>query len=78
MLLDDELAAQRHMNSTPSHPPRSASGKTPPEGELSAKAEKDQRGIVNMTPAASDSPAEPVVARCCFREWWSAKPRARC
>src|SRR5712692_2169771 len=54
------------MNSTPSHPPRRASGKIRQNVNSDPKPRKISAGIVNMTPAASDSPAEPVVCTMLF------------
>ena len=54
------------MNSTPSHPPSRASGKIRQNVNSEPKPRKISAGIVNITPAASDSPAEPVVCTMLF------------
>src|ERR1700730_1863936 len=54
------------MNSTPSHPPSSASEKTRKKENPEPNPRKIRAGIVNITPAASDSPAEPVVCTMLF------------
>src|SRR5229473_6080542 len=64
------------MNSTPSHPPRSASGKIRQNVNSEPKPRKISAGIVNITPAASDSPAEPVVCTILFSRMVE-RPNAR-
>ncbi len=54
------------MNSTPSHPPISARKKTRQYSVLSEKPMKISAGKVKITPAATDSPAEPVVCTMLF------------
>src|ERR1700757_2435345 len=54
------------MNSTPSHPPRSASGKIRQNVNSDPNPKNISAGIVNITPAASDSPADPVVCTMLF------------
>src|SRR5271167_1833106 len=54
------------MNSTPSHPPSSASGKIRQKVNSDPNPKKISAGIVNITPAASDSPADPVVCTILF------------
>src|SRR5277367_5037073 len=54
------------MNSTPSHPPSSASGKIRQTVNSVPNPKKISAGIVNITPAASDSPADPVVCTMLF------------
>src|SRR5713101_9136151 len=64
------------MKSTPSHPPRSANGKIRQNVNSEPKPRKINAGIVNMTPAASDSPAEPVVWTMLFSRMVE-RPKAR-
>ena len=54
------------MNSTPSHPPISARKKTRQYSVFSEKPMKISAGKVKITPAATDSPAEPVVCTMLF------------
>ena len=54
------------MNRTPSHPPSKASGKMRQKVNSEPKPRKMSAGSVNITPAASDSPAEPVVCTMLF------------
>ncbi len=54
------------MNNTPSHPPSSASGKIRQNVNSVPNPKKISAGIVNITPAASDSPADPVVCTMLF------------
>ena len=54
------------MNRTPSHPPSSASGKIRQNVNSEPNPRKISAGSVNITPAASDSPAEPVVCTMLF------------
>src|SRR5271154_5438797 len=54
------------MNSTPSQPPSSASGKIRQKVNSLPNPRKMSAGIVNITPAASDSPADPVVCTILF------------
>src|SRR5271168_1311068 len=54
------------MNKTPSQPPSSARGKVRQNVNSEPKPRKISAGIVNITPAASDSPAEPVVCTILF------------
>src|SRR5579862_5728248 len=54
------------MNSTPSHPPSSASGKIRQNVNSDPNPKNISAGIVNITPAASDSPADPVVCTILF------------
>src|ERR1700676_902923 len=61
---------------TPSHPPRSASGKMRRKVNSVPKPRKMSAGKVNMTPAASDSPAEPVVCTILFSRMVE-RPKAR-
>ena len=64
------------MKSTPSHPPSNASGKIRQKVNSAPKPRKINAGIVNMTPAASDSPAEPVVCTMLFSRIVE-RPKAR-
>src|SRR6266849_7917492 len=64
------------MKSTPSHPPRRASGKIRQKVNSEPKPRKMRAGMVNMTPAASDSPAEPVVWTMLFSRMVE-RPKAR-
>src|SRR6266704_261748 len=61
---------------TPSHPPRSANGKIRQNVNSEPKPRKISAGMVNMTPAASDSPAEPVVWTMLFSRIVE-RPKAR-
>src|SRR5258708_21526112 len=54
------------INRTPSHPPISARKKTRQYSVLSEKPRKISAGSVKITPAATDSPAEPVVCTMLF------------
>ena len=54
------------MNSTPSQPPISARKKTRQYSVFSENPMKISAGSVKMTPAATDSPAEPVVCTMLF------------
>src|SRR5271167_2364467 len=54
------------MNKTPSQPPSNASGKMRQKVNSEPKPRKINAGSVNITPAASDSPAEPVVCTMLF------------
>ena len=54
------------MNSTPSHPPISARKNTRQYSVFSEKPMKISAGKVKITPAATDSPAEPVVCTILF------------
>src|SRR5271170_8124807 len=54
------------MNNTPSHPPSSASGNVRQKVNSEPNPRKISAGIVNITPAASDSPADPVVCTMLF------------
>src|SRR5579864_2889537 len=54
------------MNSTPSHPPSNAIGKIRQNVNSDPNPRKISAGKVNITPAASDSPAEPVVCTMLF------------
>ena len=54
------------MNSTPSDPPSSARKKMRQYSVFSEKPRKISAGIVKITPAATDSPAEPVVCTMLF------------
>src|SRR4029077_1707551 len=54
------------MNNTPSHPPISARKKTRQYSVFNEKPRKISAGRVKMTPAATDSPAEPVVCTMLF------------
>src|SRR6202030_558176 len=54
------------MNRTPSHPPSSASGKIRQNVNSEPNPKKISAGIVNITPSASDSPADPVVCTILF------------
>src|ERR1700732_5101765 len=54
------------MNSTPSHPPMSARKKTRQYSVFNEKPRKISAGRVKMTPAATDSPADPVVCTILF------------
>src|ERR1700723_4149075 len=54
------------MNSTPNHPPSSASGKIRQNVNSDPNPKNISAGIVNITPAASDSPADPVVCTMLF------------
>src|ERR1700689_802115 len=47
------------MNNTPSHPPKSAKGKIRQKVNSDPNPRKISAGKVNITPAASDSPAKP-------------------
>ena len=64
------------MNSTPSVPPRSARKKTRQYSVLREKPRKISAGIVKITPAAADSPAEPVVCTMLFSRI-DERPNAR-
>src|SRR5271154_1058558 len=64
------------MNSTPSHPPRSARKKMRQYSVLSEKPRKINAGMVKITPAATDSPAEPVVCTILFSRIVD-RPKAR-
>ena len=64
------------MNKTPSQPPRSASGKIRQKVNSEPNPREIKAGIVNMTPAASDSPAEPVVCTMLFSRMVE-RPNAR-
>src|SRR5216684_911573 len=54
------------MNSTPSQPPKSAIGKIRQNVNSDPNPRKISAGKVNITPAASDSPADPVVCTMLF------------
>src|SRR5215472_1023470 len=54
------------IKSTPNHPPSSASGKIRQNVNSDPNPKKINAGIVNITPAASDSPADPVVCTILF------------
>src|SRR5229473_8308369 len=54
------------MNNTPSHPPSSAIGKIRQNVNSDPKPRKISAGSVNITPAANDSPADPVVCTMLF------------
>src|SRR5216684_6707517 len=54
------------MNSTPSHPPISARKKTRQYSVFNEKPRKIRAGRVKITPAATDSPADPVVCTILF------------
>src|SRR6516164_10680912 len=54
------------MNSTPSHPPNRAIGKIRQKVNSDPNPRKISAGSVNITPAASDSPADPVVCTMLF------------
>ena len=54
------------MNSTPSHPPISARKNTRQYSVFSENPMKISAGRVKITPAATDSPAEPVVCTMLF------------
>src|SRR6266404_1821384 len=64
------------MKRTPNHPPSSASGKILQNVNSEPKPRKMRAGIVNITPAASDSPAEPVVCTMLFSKMVD-RPNAR-
>ena len=64
------------MNNTPSQPPSKASGKTRQKVNSAPNPRKISAGMVNMTPAASDSPAEPVVCTILFSRMVE-RPKAR-
>jgi hypothetical protein len=64
------------MNKTPSHPPSSASGNTRQNVNSEPKPRKISAGIVNITPAARDSPADPVVCTILFSRIVD-RPKAR-
>jgi len=61
MLLDDELAAQRDHEQYAQPSANQREEKNSPYSCVQRKAKENQRGSVKMTPAATDSPAEPVV-----------------
>src|SRR6266705_5452621 len=63
------------MKSTPSQPPSNASGKMRQKVNSVPKPRKISAGSVNITPAASDSPAEPVVCTMLFSRM-VARPNA--
>ena len=63
------------MNKTPNQPPSSASGKIRQKVNSEPKPRKMSAGSVNITPAASDSPAEPVVCTILFSRM-VARPNA--
>ena len=54
------------MNSTPSQPPSSAIGNIRQNVNSDPNPRKISAGNVNITPAASDSPADPVVCTILF------------
>ena len=54
------------MKSTPSVPPSSARKNTRQYSVLSENPKKINAGMVKITPAAADSPAEPVVCTILF------------
>src|SRR6202007_3441782 len=64
------------MKSTPSHPPSNASGKIHQKVNSEPKPRKISAGMVNITPAARDSPAEPVVCTMLFSRMVE-RPNAR-
>jgi hypothetical protein len=64
------------MNSTPSHPPISARKKIRQYSALSEKPKKISAGMEKITPAATDSPAEPVVCTMLFSRIVE-RPKAR-
>ena len=64
------------MKRTPSHPPSKASGKILQNVNSAPKPRKISAGMVNMTPAARDSPAEPVVWTMLFSRIVE-RPKAR-
>src|SRR6266852_4450038 len=64
------------MNSTPSHPPSSAIGKIRQNVNSDPKPRKISAGSVNITPAANDSPADPVVCTMLFSRMVD-RPNAR-
>src|SRR5271169_4386824 len=64
------------IKSTPSHPPSSAKGKIRQKVNSDPNPKKISAGKVNITPAASDSPADPVVCTILFSRM-VARPKAR-
>ncbi len=54
------------MNSTPSHPPINARKKMRQYSVFKEKPRKISAGMEKITPAATDSPAEPVVCTILF------------
>src|SRR5262249_35586977 len=66
----------RPMNTPPSQPPSSASGKIRQNVKSELNPRKISAGSVNMTPAASDSPADPVVCTMLFSRIVD-RPKAR-
>ncbi len=54
------------MNSTPSHPPISARKNMRQYSAFSENPRKISAGMEKITPAAADSPAEPVVCTILF------------
>src|SRR5579859_5989554 len=64
------------MKRTPSQPPRSAMGKIRQNVKSELKPRKISAGKVNITPAASDSPADPVVCTMLFSRMVE-RPKAR-
>ena len=64
------------MNSTPSQPPKSATGKIRQKVKSELKPRKMSAGMVNITPAARDSPADPVVCTILFSRIVE-RPKAR-
>src|ERR1700733_15191158 len=64
------------MNSTPSHPPIRARKNTRQYSVLSEKPMKISAGKVKITPAATDSPTEPVVCTILFSRIVD-RPKAR-
>ncbi len=64
------------MKSTPNHPPKSAKGKIRQNVNSDPNPKKIKAGKVNITPAASDSPADPVVCTILFSRM-VARPKAR-
>src|SRR5271163_3163659 len=64
------------MNSTPSQPPNSAIGKIRQNVNSDPNPRKMSAGKVNITPAASDSPADPVVCTMLFSRMVD-RPNAR-
>ncbi len=64
------------MNKTPSQPPSSARKKMRQYSELREKPRKMSAGMEKITPAATDSPAEPVVCTMLFSRMVE-RPKAR-
>ncbi len=64
------------MNSTPSHPPISARKKIRQYSAFSENPRKISAGMEKITPAAADSPADPVVWTMLFSKMVE-RPKAR-